>query len=1124
MEQIYESDYSGQEVDAAVGASRSGIPQQITQINTRVSALEEDVDDLSGLPQQVATIGSNLDNLNCVLTGDYFTESVTAGPGYSYITRKGRYFMLKKGIPYTFTFTSESALTAPIYIRLMHSETDNNDFIVSKTFPADTTSYTFTFKPAQDYPKAFIGYGCAVATDITVSATMDESSVLDKLDDLESAKEEVDNNLEVLAGKLDQFDTRVGIYSSDLFELGNITINNSGWSYLNSSTRVRTKRDTSFHLYVGDIISLSDYTDARYYLGWKLADGTYKSQGWLTNDFSVAEEADYVIVLCNLTDTAQSSKDALFSLLDIKSANNNVVLLERINDLKDSEPFDGIELAIRRGSKYVKYTTGAYTSTGTYFDVYELENNNYGSISINCGYSDAGATAIAFYNGIPSADTYMLSDSVQGFANNTIYSADVPKGCKYIAVTNRNTIVAEPTITLRHNKVDAAYSAAGKFDSLKDDCEDELLTTLTVTSSTNTTVGSDYYSFKAGDVLKVVCEKKNDIANYATFRLGEDWLLTGSNNLVEGTQFIPIPYAMTTKLYLVTRNKDYVSVSIYKVSRADLAELAPQYFFNTQNSRNGQKGGTQEIKWLTRGSYYITPNPTDGFYYLKKDSANNRIGTELIYAVNPKVTVTLQDNTNYRYGIYCVKNLSDMTYGESGWITDSSKTLQLYCQAFCVMIGHPDYSPITQADIEASGISIVIEHEYQEPVATYRQYAEVSEQIEEVAAKVEDIPAGIGSKVTSTITKANGLINKEFLNHPCYGHLFIETIGQEATPPAIPCQSLFDVDATARLGFKYIETNVQTTSDGVLIPIHGSSGTFRSEVVDLNGDFTYADTVINSVTYEWIQQNLRYKTKYAKHRTTIPTLEEVFKECKAHGMSVMMTYNDASYALAKKYFGDNFIAYNGNRDSGFTGTIMVYSPLATKDEILAQCDRKGAPYVHFLNVAAFNTFYGNGTLADLAKAVHDKGCLLGLAGCYHSVLDNIAFFEAGGDVSASGFYVNDFPQGNICNLKGDVDFSDFTITNGTTTDGVLTLASGGTISSGDLSSIYLGKGFLRIRFNGTLKVTSFGHSKYRNVTLTSDGQLTKWFSTYFLEQTPTFNITATESTEIYMIDYKASKV
>ena len=49
--------YTGNEVDEAVAAARSGIPQQITQINTRVTALEEDVDDLSGLPAQVTQIG-----------------------------------------------------------------------------------------------------------------------------------------------------------------------------------------------------------------------------------------------------------------------------------------------------------------------------------------------------------------------------------------------------------------------------------------------------------------------------------------------------------------------------------------------------------------------------------------------------------------------------------------------------------------------------------------------------------------------------------------------------------------------------------------------------------------------------------------------------------------------------------------------------------------------------------------------------------------------------------------------------------------------------------------------------------------------------------------------------------
>lgn len=929
-----------------------------------------------------------------------------------------------------------------------------------------------------------------------------------------------------IGSNLGDLGTKVGVYSSVLFEIGNITINASGWAYGGSTTRVRLKEGFTLHLYEGDVISLTDYSDARYYLGWRV-NGTYYFKGWNTTDFLVSTEADYVILLSNRTETAQTSIDALYSLLSIKTYNDNGTLLERVNEVIVSDPIDGINAASKINSKYVNYSTGAYTNTGTYFDVYQIENSNYISISINCGYSDAGAAAIAFYNDTPSASSYMQSYSVRGAANTRIYSAQIPDGCKYIAVTNRNSIVSSPTITLTQNKIDASYKDTKRLrnefneyvDSLSEDYAEELITTLTITSSsTSKTISSGNYSFKAGDVLKVVCEKTTP-TNYGTFRFGATGYLTSNNSLVDGgIQYVAIPYAMTTNLYLIARELDYISISIYKVSRTDLADLAPHYFFDLQNSRCGQKGN-MDVKWLSSGAWYVNYVTDIGYANLAFSDSRYRISTDIIYAVNPKVTIRLTDNTTYRYAIYTIKNLSNMTYHDSWWITDTTKTLQLYGQAFVVLLTKQDSSAVSYSDIAASGISIAFDHDCQEPLVPYSKIREVSEQVEGLEEQVTEIDT------TDVEIKANDTINKEFTfgNHPCYGHLFIDTIGQSANP-AIPCQSLFDVDATARLGFKYIETNVQTTSDGVLIPIHGVSGKFGYEVTDLNGNFTYADTLINSVTYEWIQQNIRYKTKYAKHRTSIPTLEDVFKECKSHGMSVMMTYNATTYALAKKYFNDNFIAYSGNRNLGFTGMIMHYSPLATKDEILARCDDLGAPYIHMLDTNAFDTFYNAGTLADLANAVHEKGCLLGIAGCYQTALQNIAFFEAGGDVNASGYFVNDFQQGNICNLKGDVDYSDFTITNGSVVDGVLTLASGGTISSGALSSIYLGKGSLRIRFNGTLQVTSFGHSRFTDITLSSDGTLTKWLSTYFLEQTPTFSITATESTEIYMIDYKASKV
>lgn len=61
---VFPSTKAGNEVDRAVTAALSTIPGQITQIDTRVTALEEDVDDLSGLPAQVTQIGSNLSDLS----------------------------------------------------------------------------------------------------------------------------------------------------------------------------------------------------------------------------------------------------------------------------------------------------------------------------------------------------------------------------------------------------------------------------------------------------------------------------------------------------------------------------------------------------------------------------------------------------------------------------------------------------------------------------------------------------------------------------------------------------------------------------------------------------------------------------------------------------------------------------------------------------------------------------------------------------------------------------------------------------------------------------------------------------------------------------------------------------
>lgn len=112
----------------------------------------------------------------------------------------------------------------------------------------------------------------------------------------------------------------LGLILRNNFELGNITTSTSGWSYGVSSSRVRSKKGVTFHLKVGDVVSLKDYTDARFYIGWRKSDGTYGYRGWFVEGKYVVEnEGEYVILLCNKTETTQTSIDALLGLLVVDS-------------------------------------------------------------------------------------------------------------------------------------------------------------------------------------------------------------------------------------------------------------------------------------------------------------------------------------------------------------------------------------------------------------------------------------------------------------------------------------------------------------------------------------------------------------------------------------------------------------------------------------------------------------------------------------------------------------------------------------------------------------------------------------------------------------------------------------
>ena len=107
-------------------------------------------------------------------------------------------------------------------------------------------------------------------------------------------------------------------------EIGKINISGSGWTYSNGSSRVRTPEGYSIHLKVGDRVGFTDYSDARFFTGYRKADGTYGAINWSTSDLVVDVEGDYVFALSNIIEKTLSSVNDLSDLFFVIKADNEL--------------------------------------------------------------------------------------------------------------------------------------------------------------------------------------------------------------------------------------------------------------------------------------------------------------------------------------------------------------------------------------------------------------------------------------------------------------------------------------------------------------------------------------------------------------------------------------------------------------------------------------------------------------------------------------------------------------------------------------------------------------------------------------------------------------------------------
>lgn len=526
---------------------------------------------------------------------------------------------------------------------------------------------------------------------------------------------------------------------------------------------------------------------------------------------------------------------------------------------------------------------------------------------------------------------------------------------------------------------------------------------------------------------------------------------------------------------------------------------------------------------------------TSAVYYPNFVADTTRAST-IVFEVCPGTDLTFDCGTDYDFVLFSSSSPTEVTdWQDSGWKTGGS-TVTCNNRYANLLVRTSSTNPAGLcANIDATALAYLSASDI-----TYYPYNAVKN------------PKGIGD--VKRVEKIAGSAENPFR----FGSFYYYHIMKSGDAVVTPQQSLYDVDAAARLGFKVFEVNTLKVADGYLMQHGQTAKTFANNTVtDLNGDYVNGVDV-SGMTIAAIKAAYRYKARYSKQRTPITELTEGLVEMKKRGMIPFFSFNvtgaDEYRTKVREIFGNDYIAYQGSEDKDAT-MIMNWSSLNTKEAIVAYCKLRKPPYLHMPSTETisnwilanckawaedptisdaktyFNSLSESDQKAlivyqiewfrDLADAVHNEGFIIGWAANYSDEETNQLLMMSGWDCAASGRGVNDFEYGNLVNISADLNFDDFTHHNSIESNGVLSVPVNGNVyASGTIPVCYLGKVAMHIRFNGTLKFTTAGQG---NFTLVNDGTRDMYISSIILDNSPQIWIKAVTATDIYDLSFKSSR-
>ena len=389
----------------------------------------------------------------------------------------------------------------------------------------------------------------------------------------------------------------------------------------------------------------------------------------------------------------------------------------------------------------------------------------------------------------------------------------------------------------------------------------------------------------------------------------------------------------------------------------------------------------------------------------------------------------------------------------------------------------------------------------------------LSTKIDDNTEAISNINTSLGTYATKDGTNYSNFIGRL---KPCYDHLFVNRTGENVI---IPHESVYHIRISAKLGFNCIEANIAKTSDGVYIVNHLNNGKFGGFFHHVDGTTDISNIAVSSVTWAWIVENVRYNSTIPKYRTRPCTLEEFLGECKQQNIIPFATAGDSDMiAVVDSIMGkNNYIAYGASRTNAPDAIICHWvSNLSTKQAILEYCQSVGTPFIFGMGNAGSFT---DEQLAEIVSTLHQNGFLIGTS------YDDTKWYKysrLGFDFNGTQYLCNRLQNGNICNFETIFNFDDFTITNGTVSDGVVTFASDGSIAPNISATVIpLGIVDVEIEFSGKIQLQS--RSIFGNYTLENTDRASYFLSAPILNNHPRINIVCYEGTTIYDIKFKASK-